>query len=225
MYFIGDVHGKIHEYMALVDSLPKNAKSIQIGDMGVGFKGVNLPPLKKDHMNMWFRGNHDSPEASRAHKDYLRDWGYWEKVFFMAGAWSIDQAYRTPGVSWWEDEELSNDELAEATKLYLDIKPKVVATHDGPSIAGVYMLTNCIALPCPSDAICNVPKDEHYRNYTQNLGLKQTRTGQALQYMWEQHQPEHWVFGHWHVTKDFQIGDTQFHCLGELACKEINCGD
>jgi hypothetical protein len=43
-----------------------------------------------------------------------------------------------------------------------------------------------------------------------------TRTGEALQAMFEIHQPELWVFGHWHNTLKQEINGTIFQCLGEL---------
>ena len=55
MLIIGDVHGKINEYLQLI----KNRKhSIQLGDFGVGF--VDIPELPINHR--FIRGNHDNPE-------------------------------------------------------------------------------------------------------------------------------------------------------------------
>jgi hypothetical protein len=44
MRFIGDVHGKIEGYLALLDA---DSMSFQVGDMGLGF-GVTLPKQKED---------------------------------------------------------------------------------------------------------------------------------------------------------------------------------
>src|ERR1700693_5291578 len=111
---IGDVHGKTGLYKRLVRSMPPGQRSIQVGDMGIGFEGVRIHNMSMDHR--WFRGNHDNPDKCRKHPNYLGDWGYdpETKIFWLAGAFSIDRAWRTEGVSWWADEELSNLELQKA---------------------------------------------------------------------------------------------------------------
>ena len=43
-----------------------------------------------------------------------------------------------------------------------------------------------------------------------------TCTGQALQTMWEIHQPEFLAFGHWHETVSEKMNGTVFQCIGEL---------
>jgi predicted phosphodiesterase len=48
-----------------------------------------------------------------------------------------------------------------------------------------------------------------------------TRTGLALQAMFEIHQPEVWLFGHWHINKVQKIGATNFICLAELSFIDI----
>jgi len=48
-----------------------------------------------------------------------------------------------------------------------------------------------------------------------------TRTGQALQSMWEYHQPEMWFFGHWHETRDLTLNGTKFQCLGEMDYVDV----
>jgi hypothetical protein len=73
---IGDVHGKTGEYVHKLQKLGPNAQSIQVGDMGLGFKGVGLPPPgasmpKGNHK--FFRGNHDDPAKCRANPYYLGD--------------------------------------------------------------------------------------------------------------------------------------------------------
>src|SRR6266404_2664369 len=133
---IGDVHGFTKTYQKwLRNNLDPEQRSIQIGDMGLGFAGVGLPapgqpPLGDSHK--FFRGNHDSPEKCRAHANYLGDYGYLEEdgIFWVAGAFSIDRAYRIEGVSWWADEELSYAELGKATDLYREVKPRFVLSHE-----------------------------------------------------------------------------------------------
>lgn len=200
MYFIGDVHGKISQYLKLLGTIPPGDRSIQIGDLGVGFEGMSLfyqqlpSPAHK-----FIRGNHDSPSKCRQHPNYLGDWGYLEQddLFYLAGAWSIDWYMRTEGRSWWRDEELDIITLNKAQQLYLEKKPRIVVTHD-----------------CPEVAISQMVRPEWIR-------VPATRTQQALQQMFSLHEPEHWIFGHWHFDKEFQIGKTTFHCLNELSMISI----
>lgn len=231
MIFIGDVHGKIKSYRNIIRALPEGSKSLQLGDMGLGFKGVHL--YAKGSMDRgwhrFIRGNHDGPEACRKHPCYLGDYGYLpeERLFYLGGAWSIDQAYRTEDVSWWRDEELSYEALDKAYQLYVQCRPKIVATHEAPSKAAFQMLERLMLpakyvghAPCPTDQNVRLKGDE-YAYYKAKLGCVNTRTSQALQRMFEEHQPEWWGFGHYHLTTEFKIGPTNFFCLNELDTKEI----
>jgi hypothetical protein len=38
--------------------------------------------------------------------------------------------------------------------------------------------------------------------------------------MFEAHQPETWVFGHYHVDRDFELKGTHFRCCAELSTFE-----
>jgi hypothetical protein len=204
---IGDVHGKTGTYQKMIRRMPEGQRTIQIGDMGIGFSGVGLHEMPPDHK--WFRGNHDNPEKCRATTNYLGDWGYLEadRLFWLAGAFSMDQKWRIEGVSWWRDEELSIMQLNEAIDLYKEKKPRFVVSHEAPARAGRSLLDGLMG-PCFSakGECCN------------------SRTSQALQYMLEWHQPEEWVFGHYHVDKTFQVQNckTKFTCVAELHTYELH---
>lgn len=227
MLFIGDCHGRTDALTQLLWSKEFIGKlAFQLGDMGIGFEGVRLREFPRKHF-LWIRGNHDHPACCREHPNYAGDFGYLEdeKLFFLGGAWSIDAKWRTPGVSWWEDEELSYKELDEAYQLYVQVKPRIVATHEAPSKAAWSMLaslTGNIAHHdyCPTDQSVRVKGDE-YEYYKQKLGCVNTRTSQVLQRMFEEWQPRYWYFGHYHMTRTFQIGRTEFTCLNELDTREI----
>lgn len=205
MILIGDTHGKIEKLVRIVDKLPLGKRVVQLGDMGLGFAGVHLPHLRNNFQ--FIRGNHDSPSLCQNHANYLGEYGYLsdEKTFYIGGAFSIDRAHRVEGISWWCDEELSTTELNKAVEFYTASKPRIVISHECPSKAGVAMLR---ALSGPYFAAkqdcCN------------------SRTSQALQAMFDVHQPEQWVFGHYHVDADFDIGGkTKFHCCAELSTYEV----
>jgi hypothetical protein len=231
--FVGDVHGHIQRYRKIIRALPEGAKSIQLGDLGHGFKGVNLFPggsmARGWHRHI--RGNHDSPEKARKHALYLGDYGYLEeeKLFYLGGAWSIDKDWRVPGVSWWPDEELSYAELDAAYQLYVKSKPQIVATHEAPSKAAWTMLERLIVgagahNPAPTDQSVLLKGDE-YAYYKAKLGCVNTRTSQALQRMFEEWQPVAWYHGHYHLGTKFTIGKTLFTCLGELETEEFSLDD
>src|ERR1051326_1585742 len=137
---IGDVHGFTQTYQKYIQRLPDGQRTIQLGDMGLGFQGVGLAQMAESHS--WFRGNHDSPERCRAHKNYRGDYGYDETtgIFHIAGAFSVDRDFRIAGVSWWEDEELSYRQLDEAISLYREKRPRFVVSHEAPVKAGATLL-------------------------------------------------------------------------------------
>lgn len=125
MRFIGDVHGKMAEYMFITDGCKE---SIQVGDFGAGF--VQLFDMSPNHR--FIRGNHDSPDVCREHPNWIPDLTVENDIMFLGGAWSIDHEHRVPGVSWWYDEELSWSSLYDGIEIYNRVKPRVMVTHDGP---------------------------------------------------------------------------------------------
>ena len=203
--FIGDVHGKIALLKILYERLPIDQMSIQVGDMGCGF--VSIPQF--DDNRKFIRGNHDNPAIAREHVNYLGDYGYLPThgLFYLSGAWSIDRDMRIEGRSWWRDEQLSYDELKNAIDIYETNHPKIVVSHDCPSEVSEYLLSTF---------------DPLFRS----MGVIRTKTGIALQQMLDIHKPDLWVFGHYHVSKEFWIKDypTKFVCLNELECKEFEIG-
>lgn len=206
--FIGDVHGKTDQYQKKLRQKYKGQTTFQIGDMGIGFAGT--PGLHRDIMtggdHRWIRGNHDDPAKCRQTIGYAGDYGFDEKLnlFWCGGAYSIDHAWRIPGKTWWADEELSYPELSKALDLYIEKKPKYVATHEAPSRISEYMLQ--VVLP-------------NFRN--EKMDCIGTRTTAALQQMLDTHQPEFWYFGHYHVSVNFTWKATKFTCVNELEASTL----
>ncbi len=203
---IGDIHGKTGDYKRLVRSMPDGQRSIQIGDMGVGFRDVVVHDMSQDHK--WFRGNHDCPEKCRKHPNYLGDYGYLseDRLFWLAGAFSIDRMYRQIGVSWWQDEELSYEKLWAAIKLYEEVKPEFIISHEAPTAAAILTLTSLGLVG----------------NYFEaKKSCATSRTAEALQTMFDFHKPKEWVFGHYHVSKTFDLLGTKFTCVPELGVYDL----
>jgi hypothetical protein len=201
MKFIGDVHGHTDR---LARMLKPEFQYMQLGDMALGFKNVFLP--KYDNLT-FVRGNHDSPEACRQHPCYAGEFGMKNGVFVISGAFSIDyeirHRYMAMGSApcWWADEELSMEQLSEAIALYTRLKPRVVASHEAPASISLKLLMSLGFRP-------------------EKKGSAQSRTALAMQVMFEAHQPERWVFGHYHANWVTKVGATTFQCLDELAVSE-----
>jgi hypothetical protein len=207
---IGDIHGHTGDYKRLVRSMPEGQRSIQIGDMGVGFSGVVVHDMSQDHK--WFRGNHDNPAKCHKHPNYLgiQDWGFLseDNLFWVAGAFSIDRAWRIPGMSWWPDEELSYQELQKAIGYYEAVKPRFVISHEAPSKAAKIMLMG-----------------EQGGYFTAKLDCTMSRTAEALQTMFDLHKPEQWIFGHYHIDCTFDFQGTKFTCVAELSTYDLETND
>lgn len=225
---IGDVHGKTSQYQKLIRQKLDGKRTLQLGDMGIGFKGVGLHEMPLNHH--WFRGNHDDPAKCRLNPNYIGDFGYLEnlKLYWVAGAWSIDWEWRTEGVSWWRDEELSYAELDYAIQEHMRVRPEFMVSHEAPSSAAEMMLGGLLLSIPPSspESATSVQHDEEYGYYKAKLGCVKTRTSQALQTMLGNYAPKEWVFGHYHVAASFYLPGirTKFTCVPELGTYELNTG-
>ncbi len=207
MRLIGDVHGKFSQYRELIRDVPA---SIQVGDLGVGFRrkgGVrdgeiygNPPHYAMVHgSHRFINGNHDNLSVCLGHSQFIPSGTIEDDMMFVGGALSIDRQWRTEGYDWWPNEELSIQELNTMVDIYATAKPKIMVTHDCPeSVAHIlFGEGGKLKFEFPS------------------------RTRQALQSMFELHQPELHIFGHWHESRNMVINGTRFICLAELEYKDI----
>lgn len=187
MRFIGDIHGKLPPYLRLLDGCKE---SVQVGDFGLGFGDITADyvddVLGTNHR--FIRGNHDDPAECAKSKHWIPDGALDRGMMFVGGAYSIDREWRTEGVNWWRDEELSYHDLGKMIEIYSANRPRVMVTHDAPAD------TVARAFSC----------------YDGN------RTRDAFDSMLAIHAPEIWIFGHWHKRLDMVIGATRFICLAEL---------
>lgn len=208
--FFGDIHGHFPHYKLLttVDT-DYYDQSVQVGDFAIGMGQSNywhrsVNEFHADGRHKFIRGNHDNPTVCKTQMiGYIPD-GHIDEhgIMYIGGAWSIDYRYRTPGVDWWEDEELSEEEFEVILEKYKTEKPDFVVTHDCPSIVSKQMFVDT--------------------GLTMFTGVHiQTRTGEYLQQMLDFHQPKEWIFGHWHHTMSVKFGDTMFSCVGELDYMDI----
>jgi hypothetical protein len=205
---VGDIHGQFNEYSFYDLEIGRTRhagdpappmRSVQVGDFGIGFAaeywhGMVNDWMEKNPEHRFIRGNHDDPAQCKKMRNYIADGTVEGDVMYIGGAWSIDHAMRIEGRDWWRDEELSVMEFDRIAKIYEETKPRVMITHDCPTMVALDMFVK------------------------EGLGLGphliKTRTSEYLQFMFDMHQPELWFFGHWHVTRTKEINGTKFHCLG-----------
>lgn len=194
---IGDVHGKYDRYHKIIRQIEKHPYTLQVGDFG-----FRLDTLKNvdSTKHLILPGNHDQYDLCYNYPHFLGDYGYTSlnriEFFYYRGAYSIDRQYRTIGIDWWEDEQVSIDQFMKARELYRTIKPKIVITHDCPQNIASMMLE---------------PGQRVYEN----------TTGWALQELLNIHEPNLWFFGHHHQSRTIQYGNTKFICLDELETYEL----
>jgi Icc-related predicted phosphoesterase len=205
--FVGDVHGLFTQYKRIIK---EHKNTIQVGDLRVGYRSLldsnygqvtGNPPhkLMADNNARWYRGNHDNPHYAKGHSQWIKD-GYIEgDMMFVGGAQSIDAHLRQEGFNWWREEELSTPELYDVLDKYVAAKPKIMCTHD-----------------CPEEVLTELAPVFGKKKLETH-----SRTRQALQAMWEAHQPDVWVFGHHHRSFDGKLNGTRFVCLDELEVKDI----
>ncbi len=196
MTIIGDVHGKLDQYKEIVDRCDV---SICVGDFG--FKKEWDWYLDKvvpnSHGFHYINpGNHDYGPYMSDRSISLGNFSIFYKyeIFTVRGAWSIDRVYRTEGLDWFANEELTYQEGLECLDKYLEIKPKIVISHD-----------------CPHSV----------RKYLFNIEQK-SNTSNLLEAMFKEWQPKMWIFGHHHKSIQCKKGKTQFICLAELETLNLN---
>jgi Icc-related predicted phosphoesterase len=189
MRLIGDVHAKFDKYRSLINDVEA---SIQVGDFGAGF--APLPDVSTSHR--FLRGNHDDLRICENSKNWIPDGTCENGIFYIGGAYSVDQHLRTIGKDWWPDEELSYQRMQELIDVYESYRPDIVISHDAPI---------------------------EYTTYRFNPSSQWTsRTNQALQTMFDISKPRLWIHGHWHKSARTTIFGCEFISLAELESIEIN---
>lgn len=201
----GDTHAYFDDLHGLADGLPAG---IHVGDFGWGFREID-PEIRADFLK-WglraIRGNHDNPAIAKADELYLGDYGVTEDgIFYVSGAKTPDFDIhrrmmeaeldrRDP--SWWPEEQLTYEELQEASVLYEETKPDIVVTHDAPGCLTKALIAAAMTLNPggPSEPEYNV-------------------TTRAFDHFLNLHRPKYWYFGHWHFNWAFRYRGCWFRCV------------
>ena len=195
---IGDVHGKYERYYRIIRQTELHPYTVQLGDFGFKYNTlINLDPNNHKVLG----GNHDNYDIIHKYPHYLGDYGIGivgqVEFFYYRGAYSIDRQYRTVGIDWWENEQVSIEQFMKARELYREVKPDLVITHDAPESIVPYLLS---------------PGSRLYQNMT----------GWALNELFNIHQPKRWRSGHFHKSWKMTINGTDFRCLNELEYEIIS---
>jgi predicted phosphodiesterase len=210
---IGDVHAKFQDYIALTKGCDY---SIQVGDMGFDYS--ELRAINQDN-HKFIGGNHDNYDRyygspyvveSTMNKDYGTATHGGLDFFFLRGGFSIDwkqrqKSYLMGGAkSYWDNEELSMEEMEMALWQYQKMKPDVVITHECPRSISQYVGDNKIL-----------------EMFGYNPQRFTTKTSELLEMMFQSHQPKRWYFGHYHNNWASKINGTRFGCIDELSYVEL----
>lgn len=192
MKIISDLHGDFKTYETLISDCEE---SIQIGDMGYGYAKDyrKWPAIFQDPntKHKWFRGNHDNPERCNNSSNFLGDFGFRpdKNLFWVGGANTPPPFQQEIGIAWWPDEWLSKDQEDACRDLYLEHKPKIVLSHT-----------------CPRSVVDHMP-------LLDNTVIYEQRGEHFLQSLFEIHQPQLWIFGHFHQDKIVLKYNTTFVCI------------
>lgn len=187
MRIIGDVHGKMNVYRKLI----KGFTTIQVGDLGFYPAHIEQKQIwdsEPEHYIVF--GNHDY--YPMVNEPYSMNGLYMIENFRVAairGADSVDKIFRVKGVDWFENEEQSYIELNDLIANVIKFEPDIIITHD-----------------CPQSIV----------RLAHNI-RDVSRTRQALQSLFEQYQPNLWVYGHHHHNSNTDLNGTLFKCLEECA--------
>jgi predicted phosphodiesterase len=205
---IGDVHGEEQSYLELIK---KSRYTIQIGDMhfNYSFLGENKVDAER---HRFIGGNHDNYDVIGDCAHALGDYGAHDipefgQFFYVRGAWSIDHGLRQKHGSyknWWQEEELTVEQGYACLKLYDQIKPKLLITHEAPY-----------------DVVQFVTNPEFANRFGYHSGVIRTKTNQLLQAMTDMHRPKMHVFGHYHKNFDEMINGTRYVCIGILQYLDL----
>jgi hypothetical protein len=218
---IGDVHaqvrpedllpGQARSYLDLLAGVPC---SVQVGDMGDGETYDVLVAQVDAGRHRFFPGNHDHYDRLPPHS--LGDFGAASlggvDFFYVRGAASADRdtlvrlGRKLGKTLWFEQEELTEEQMRAAEQEYRRCRPPILLTHDGPADVARLAWAHARRLSPPHPGAVFQP----------------ARTNHFLTRLLEQHAPRLWGFGHHHRDWRCREGDTLFVCVGELSYLDID---
>lgn len=213
----GDTHADISRILKIDDSeMTKNDIVIILGDFGVIWGDSERTEYclkvlgEKNFTTAFLDGNHENfVEIARLEKTIFWNNGYVgllphgvihllrgeiynindKRIGVCGGANSVDLWHRTEGISWWREEEITNNDINKFMTIAeeYDNKVDIMLSHDAPaSIIPIVKLYSGVN----DGEISNSQKQLEKIN--QIIDIKK------------------WYFGHWHIDKKI---DDKFECL------------
>jgi hypothetical protein len=214
---LGDIHGVWRNAESIIESVmedhPDILRIIQVGDMGFGFPGA--VPWKTPYPLecLWVDGNHENFDMlSKRHlanfgqdpyhtyrpaewMGFLQRWTYLPRgsvrdgILFVGGASSIDKMYRTVGLDWWGEENISYSDQERV----LDAIDK----HQGT-------IHTVISHDCPTSFVmAPVLFGPEYHDGNRRF-LEEVR---------KRVRPKRWYFGHYHAKFSGHVEGCDWRCI------------
>lgn len=226
MIFLGDVHGSLTEFYQQVKKFDiRNENVIQVGDFGVGFRGVEEhfnyfhDNLARRNINIYaIRGNHDNPKYFNGDEifenihlvpDYtvlnIED----KNILCVGGGISLDRTQRKEFISYWKDEVIKFE--FEKLKEFRNID--IVVTHNAPNfLMPTLTRDNYFVMSwCNSDKGLYEELEEERKNLTTMYDI-----------ISENNILSHWFYGHFHNSYKLFQNNTNFIGLNTNELHEIN---
>lgn len=215
-YITGDCHGSFEKLILFTKkmNLTENDNILVLGDMGLCWRkdGEDLKKfiyrweekLEIKPMLYFIDGNHENFDLLKTFNDSIisahirwlprgtvREFEG-KRCLFIGGADSIDKFRRTEHLSWWKDEQITQEDIDKCPE----------GTYD-------YVFSHC----CPYSVF------EKYYPYLadpQFAGEEFDKTSeQMLDKLKDKIKYEHWYFGHYHKDKHFYDNEGTYCCLYE----------
>lgn len=217
VYVTGDKHQNYYDLFKFADKMELNENDyiIVLGDMGLFWRYDRTDALEfinyfeqTYNFNLYFLdGNHENFNILKTLPEDEQGMGFISQhirhlkrgrryniqgrdILTIGGADSIDKFKRIGGLSWWEEERITDEDIK-------DIKEDnytYVLSHTCPiSIFNMYKNDLC--------TLGNIVDDDNPEFKVSNYKLQDV----LMKITWE-----HWYFGHYHIDKDL---DDSFTCL------------
>lgn len=174
--------------------------------MAFDYSGLKKLPYKK---HKFFGGNHDNYDEYPRCPHALGDFGRFNlgklSFYFIRGAFSIDVAGRLKAERrghpqcWWQQEQLDRQKMYEAFEDYKSRRPHTMITHT-----------------CPTEIARRIGKPDALKMFGYDHDTFTTNTQELMQSCFDEHQPDVWIFGHFHRSHVFRLKGTLFICLESM---------
>lgn len=208
MHIVGDTHGITEKLIKQIDRCPTDMEDIVlVGDVGFGFAPTHyitrIFSFFPDKKFFIIQGNHDNADVMSDGENWevLTTEKTWttkkiggEDVLLIAGAYSIDKALRTPGKTWWANEQGSERKFDDLIEALPELKFDIILSHDAP--LSQYQLFNSQV----------------------KISLTNLKLGLLFEQVSSLNRPITWGHGHLHRNYIEQYGNVMFVGVSDDSC-------